>query len=183
MYEGRGDHAADEYSWYYGWEVVRQHWERAVPNKDAKILLPGIGNDPLLLDLVSSGWQQCTAFDYTESAIERQRDLLSYNPQATLSVQLQVWDATALPDEMSSTPFDAVLEKGALDAIYLSGEGQVEKAARELWRVTKRGGVCLSFSGVVPQDVRKKCFPECEWKWLRDGADDLQAGCFILERL
>ena len=145
MYEGRGDHAADEYSWYYGWEVVRQHWERAVPNKDAKILLPGIGNDPLLLDLVSSGWQQCTAFDYTESAIERQRDLLSYNPQATSSVQLQVWDATALPDEMSSTPFDAVLEKGALDAIYLSGEGQVEKAARELWRVTKRGGVCLSF--------------------------------------
>jgi len=226
MYNGMGDHDAAEYSWYYGWGVVKSHFERAVPDRAAKVLCPGIGNDPVLLDLVANGWTQVTAFDYTESAIARQRDLLSCDARAEAAVALEVWDATALPGELTGH-FDAVLEKGALDAIYLSGDGQVERAAAELARVVRRGGVVVSFSGVVPADVRRRCFPEarggeavsappkaeegCEeameetssngglgprsaeegvggdsgaqWRWIRDGSNDLAAGCFIFERL
>ena len=187
MYQGRGDHDAEEYSWYYGWDVVKKFWEPAVPDRSARVLLPGIGNDPVLLDLVAAGWTDLTAFDYSASAVARQEDLLSYDARAAEAVSLHVWDATALPEALAPPgSFDAVLEKGALDAIYLSGEGQVEKAAKELARVLKRGGVCVSFSGVVPEDVRRAAFPEGGeggWRWVRDGAGDLQAGCFVLERL
>mmetsp|Transcript_32757 Transcript_32757/g.73944 ORF Transcript_32757/g.73944 Transcript_32757/m.73944 type:complete len:252 (+) Transcript_32757:77-832(+) len=185
MYEGRGDHDAVEYSWYYGWDVVKAQWESAVHDKSSRVLIPGVGNDPMVLDLVAGGWTRLTAFDYSSAAIERQRDLLSFEPRALECVSLHVLDATALPrGAQGPTPecsFDAVLEKGALDAVYLSGDGQVEKSVAELARVLRPGGVCVSFSGVVPEAVRRKAFDERQWKWLRDGSSDLQAGCFIFE--
>ena len=49
-----------------------------LPSKNEEILLPGIGNDPILLDLLQKGYTKLTATDYSEFAIERQIDLLSY---------------------------------------------------------------------------------------------------------
>lgn len=76
--------------------------------------------------------------------------------------------------------FDVIMEKGALDAIYLSGDGNLEMTVQEFERILKPGGTLLSVSGVVPEDLRREVFSS--WKWLRDGTDDLQAGCFVLER-
>lgn len=39
--------------------------------------------------------------------------------------------------------FDVVIGKGALDAIYLSGEGSLEKSITEIARVIKRGGLFI----------------------------------------
>lgn len=54
LYQGRGDFPADEYSWYFGWEgygkFVKEHIR-----KDSRILIPGIGNDIALLDLLKVG--------------------------------------------------------------------------------------------------------------------------------
>ena len=181
MYEGQGDHNAEEYSWYYGWDVLKRHWEYAVPDKSANILVPGIGNEPTLLDMFASGWKRITAFDYAPAAIERQRALLEYDTRALESIDLHVWDATKLP--VGDSIFDAVLEKGALDAIFLSGEEQMEVAISELRRVLVPQGRLVSCSGVIPDETRRLIFPETHWKWLRDGTDDLQAGCFVLEKI
>ena len=40
----------------------------------------------------------------------------------------------------------------------------------------------MSFSGVVPEDVPRDGFDMENWEWLRDGSDDLKAGCFVLRK-
>lgn len=70
----------------------------------------------------------------------------------------------------------------ALDAIYLSGDGNFEASVSEFARVIKPGGICISCSGVVPEDLRREGFDNDRWDWLRDGSDDLKAGSFVLKR-
>eukprot|EP00986_Skeletonema_menzelii_P009348 scaffold4247_cov139-Skeletonema_menzelii.AAC.6 len=192
MYEGMGDFDADEYSWYYGFEVLKPYLiEYTADDDDNKqdkstisILIPGCGNDPLLLDLYNAGYHRLTAFDYSAGAIERQKTLLEYLPIGSNyedTVELSVEDARALPKEWEQS-FDVIIEKGALDAIYLSGDGNFEQSVKEFSRCLIPGGICLSFSGVVPEEVRRDGFDKENWEWLRDGSDDLKAGCFVLRK-
>jgi len=197
MYEGMGDFDADEYSWYYGFEVVKPYLLDYTANDGAvvsnkkqdkstiSILIPGCGNDPMLIDLYNAGYHRLTAFDYSEGAIERQKSLLEYLPSGSNyvdTVELSVEDARALPKEWEQS-FDVIIEKGALDAIYLSGDGNFEQSVEEFARCLKSGGVCMSFSGVVPEEVRRDGFDGKKWKWLRDGSEDLKAGCFVLRKI
>mmetsp|Transcript_8275 Transcript_8275/g.17522 ORF Transcript_8275/g.17522 Transcript_8275/m.17522 type:complete len:240 (-) Transcript_8275:204-923(-) len=183
MYAGMGDFPSDEYSWYYGWDSIKPHFVEATPDKGSKILVPGVGNDSMLLDLYGSGYKDLTAFDYSPNAIERQEELLTYDTGAARDVKLSVEDARELPRGWTAS-FDAILEKGALDAVYLSGDGNVERAATEFGRVLRKGGICVSISGVVPEELRRETlFPKEEWEWLRDGSEDLKAGCFVWKKL
>lgn len=210
MYDGMGDFDAEEYSWYYGYEVIRPHLQEygeellllndvdsgsiedeAAATMTSKhksqlsILLPGCGNDPLILDLYNDGYRKLTAFDYSLGAIERQRELLEYLPATSekSDIELRVEDARTLPTEWTNS-FDVIIEKGALDAIYLSGndERNLEKAIVEFERVLRPGGICISCSGVVPEQLRRETFRTTEWVWLRDGSDDLRAGCFVFRK-
>jgi SAM-dependent methyltransferase len=190
MYSGMGDFSSEEYSWYFGWGEIKSYFTEYAPlplkkrntkQQEPKILIPGIGNDSILLDLYNYGYKNITAFDYSESAIERQKDLLSYNNQAMNDIKLQVCDARTLEDEWEQS-FDLIFEKGALDAIYLSGDGFINMAVDELTRVIKVGGVFMSVSGVVPEELRRELFPTAKWDWLRDGSLDLKAGCFVWRR-
>ena len=80
--------------------------------------------------------------------------------------------------------FDIVLEKGLLDAVYLSGqEGNLFAAVESLSSTIRQGGIFVSVSGVVPDDLRRRVFREDDqWEWLRDGSQDLKAGCFIFRK-
>ena len=208
LYQGRGDFPMDEYQWYFGFERYGKFVQSFAPSKDEEILIPGIGNDPILLDLLQKGYKKLTATDYSEFAIERQQDLLSHqryrfsseieeeediitefdgndddnnnntNAEQRPTMLLQM-DARKMPPRWTHK-FDAIVEKGALDAIYLSGDGNVERAAKEFERTLKPGGILISVSGVVPVELRKEIFRD--WTWIRDGSDDLQAGCFVLEK-
>ena len=191
MYEGMGDFSSDEYSWYYGFEVIKPYLQTYVSDQfgdvsksQLDILIPGCGNDPLILDMFNSGYTSLTGFDYSEGAIERQRELLEYLPIGSdlENVELRVEDARFLPREWAGK-FDLIIEKGALDAIYLSGDGNFESSVQELRRVLKDGGICISCSGVVPPELRRGGFSEDNWKWLRDGTDDLKAGCFVFIKI
>lgn len=188
VYQGMGDFPPDEYSWYYGYDVIKPYLSKVTsPSKSPSILLPGIGNDPMLLDLHANGYTNLVAFDYSEHAIERQKDLLS-NEQAKQSktnkeygagVELHHMDARFLKSSWTER-FDVILEKGALDAIYLSGDGNVEASVLEMDRVLKPGGFVISVSGVVPNDIRRTIF--ADYIWIRDGAEDLRAGCFVFQK-
>lgn len=258
VYLGRGDFPADCYSWYFGWEVLGRILQRYVPltakgknggksivcdtrtnmidnknknNNSPRILVPGIGNDSILLDLYKAGYRNLVGQDYSEHAVERQYDLLSYegiqcslgedendedqaqsninnNNNAVMSVQIMQGDVTNLPDLWTNS-FDVILEKGLLDAVYLSGDGNFEAAVKNLDRVLRPGGIFISVSGVVPHELRKHVFPTacvivgngsvtdynseenyprsnlCTntlWEWLVDGSSDLKAGCFVLQK-
>lgn len=178
-YLGRGDFPADEYSWYYGWETIGKHIKQHIPDKKSKMLLPGIGNDPILLDLLGNGYEHLTAQDYSQHAVDRQNDLLESQANLPGTVSVTQGDVRDLPTEWSGQ-FDVVVEKGMLDAVYLSGDGNMEAAVDNLAKVLRPGGLILSVSGVVPAELRKLLFRE--WEWIRDGTDDLQAGCFVLKK-
>lgn len=236
-YIGRGDFPMEEYSWYYGWDdTIKTIWmDYVLPNltppitikgeiantcseekcydpKESKILIPGIGNDSVLLDLYGSGWKKLTAFDYSKHSIERQYDIISTtNVEKGVkdgNVNLYVMDATDLKeneiikkynvmkekldindqdlDTDWTDEFDIVFEKGALDAIYLScseHDERVQAAVSELSRVLHKGGIFVSVSGVVTEQLRRQMFSTEEWEWIRDGSDDLQAGCFVWKKL
>ena len=192
MYIGMGDFDSEEYSWYFGFDTIKpilmeymplppKKQERSQEQVPIKVLVPGVGNDGTLLDLYNFGYHDIVAFDYSSNAIERQQELLSFNSKASEDVELLVRDARELDDEWTGS-FDMILEKGALDAVFLSGEGNVEKAVDELKRVLKTGGYFMSVSGVVPEELRREVFPVQDWEWLRDGSDDLKAGCFVWRR-
>lgn len=188
MYDGMGDFDSEEYSWYFGFDTIKPIFSECIPpprskkpkneQKPCKILVPGVGNDGTLLDLYNFGYKDIIAFDYSSSAIDRQEDLLSYDDKALEDISLVVRDARNLDEEWTDT-FDLIFEKGALDAVYLSGKGNVEKAVDEMKRVIKTGGYFMSVSGVVPEDLRRKMFTNDDWEWIRDGSDDLKAGCFV----
>lgn len=178
VYAGRGDFPADCYSWYYGFDVLNKHVKHYISDKTHRILVPGVGNDSLLVDLVQAGYRNLVGQDYSEHAVERQEDLL-WQVDGAAEVSMLQGDVTNLPVEWTAT-FDAVIEKGLLDAVYLSGDGNVERATSELLRVLKPGGVMVSVSGVVPEDLRRQLAADV--KWLRDGTMDLQAGCFVWQK-
>lgn len=208
QYQGRGDFPMDEYQWYYGFERYGKFVQSYAPSKDEEILIPGIGNDPILLDLLQKGYTKLTATDYSEFAIDRQKDFLSFQrypfstdldtkEDETLTEQFDInddkiadseqqrrtkllqMDARKMPSQWDKK-FDAIVEKGTLDAIYLSGDGNVELAAKEFERTLKPGGILITMSCIVPVDLRKEIFRD--WAWIRDGSDDLDAGCFVLEK-
>mmetsp|Transcript_15711 Transcript_15711/g.17922 ORF Transcript_15711/g.17922 Transcript_15711/m.17922 type:complete len:263 (+) Transcript_15711:178-966(+) len=191
MYQGMGDFSSEEYSWYYGFESIKPYFIEYAPQPSKKktsekdeprILVPGIGNDGILLDLYNFGYKDITAFDYSESAVERQLELVSYDSKATEDIKVLVRDARKLDKEWENS-FDIIFEKGALDAIYLSGDGYVNMAIKELTRVLKKDGYFISVSGVIPEDLRKEIFQTDCWEWLRDGSNDLKAGCFVWRKL
>jgi SAM-dependent methyltransferase len=181
MYQGLGDFPSEEYQWYYGFDKYSKYVLDFVKKND-RILIPGIGNDPILIDLLSKKFTKICATDYSEHAIERQQDILSYSKiPDNVFVELQQMDARNMPSDWNHK-FDAILEKGALDAIYLSGDGNLELAAKEFARVVKQNGILISVSGVVPAELRRNVFDTDSWEWIRDGSDDLEAGCFVMRR-
>ena len=175
------------FSWYSGWVELEPFWRALVPSTSARVLLPGIGNDAAMVEMYDAGWTSLSAFDLSEEAIARASDL--FGPERLLGsagvgaagVSLAVADARELPFEASS--FDAVLDKGTLDAVYLAGG--LDKAARrrslrravdELARVVRPGGVVLSVTAAAEAHLPAAFLePRAEeegarWRVLWDGS-------------
>ena len=232
MYAGRGDFPMSEYSWYYDWNVIQAHLSATATTtttgqgsssssssplllghcrRDDRILIPGIGNDPLLRTLVEAGYRHLTAQDYSPAAILRQRDLLAdlrgvdvrpasddidddddddhdtNNPSDKPVVMLSCCNVLK-PLPYPPESFDIILEKGLLDAVYLSrddeedGGAVVRLAVQHLTQSLRNGGIFVSISGVLPSPLRRDIFAASSYECWRDGSDDLQAGCFIFEK-
>ena len=77
------------------------------------MLVPGVGNDPAILGLWDAGWQSVTAFDYSEDAVKRARAIFGDR-----DIKLLCADSRELP--FQTDEFDAVLDKGVLDAVGIS---------------------------------------------------------------
>lgn len=143
--------------------------------KSNKILIPGVGNDASLVDMYDDGYIHLTAMDYAPEGIERCRDLLGphrvQGDTSDVGVELIVADARDLSDCFDDDSFDAVLEKGTLDAIFLSGGKDKEKAFEnlnmaisELSRCVKPGGIFMSITAVVVDNIQAS-FDEREDAW------------------
>ena len=74
------------------------------PNRTARVLVPGVGNDAAMVSMFDDGWKRLTLFDYSPEGVRRAAELFGERP-----VDLRVADACALP--YASAAFDAVLDK------------------------------------------------------------------------
>lgn len=108
------------------------------------------------------GYSDMLAYDYSRRGVERARALFGGR-----DVELIVADATDLPLETASV--DATLDKGTLDAIYITGKDVFRDAVREMGRVTAPGGVAVSVSSVVEPDELLGAFDGALWENVHDG--------------
>ena len=184
----------EEFSWYSPWSDIAPFFMELVPlesngifSSPPKVLLPGIGNDSSMANMYDDGYTHLTAFDYAEEGIACAKKFFGsrwlvegrYNNQNNRKhvdgVDLHVADARNLP--FDSDTFDAVLEKGTLDAVYLSGGKDKEIASehlnmaiKELSRVVRQGGVVMSISAACADSIQSafNCLTT-EWEVIKDG--------------
>lgn len=169
------------FSWYADWTDIEPFFVELVPDREGtRVLLPGVGNDESMVDMYDSGYCRLSAFDYAPEAIECARRIFGSERLREGSqvegVDLRVADARRLP--YGDDSFDAVLEKGTLDAVYLSGGANKERGAlhlsmavSELARIVRPGGVVFSITAACVEAV-EAAFEEgtgTVWKQLRDG--------------
>ena len=143
------DTEAETFSWYCGWENELEPFftELVPPHSNSTVLIPGIGNDACIRDMFDAGYVHLSAFDYAPEGVECANRM--FGPERVeLMDDLRVADARSLP--YGDASFDAVLEKGTLDSIYLSGgkdkllsKKHLGMAVSELARVVKEGGGCV----------------------------------------
>lgn len=194
---------SDRFSWYCSWQELRPFWEELAPPCAAapRVLVPGVGVDGAVAELFDAGWRDLAAFDYSADAVERARTLFGDR-----TIELCCADATALP--YADASFDAVLDKGTLDAIGIGGDERLRAAVAELARTVAAGGVVVSISRALEgaellsafEPLRGEPAPpvetwheERQWEVLRNGelhiaetgeaSVDLAAGLFAWRRL
>lgn len=164
MYEGTGDRPSDSYSWYCGWEELGPFWKELVPDQNAHVLIAGIGNDPTPISLYEQGWKTITAFDYSQAGVERAKSLFGANEKDVTFVNA---DARDLP--LPDGSINAILDKGTLDAIYITSEGAFEEAVEEFTRVMEPGGVMVCVSNVILPELLLSSFQSSSWESIHDG--------------
>ena len=160
--------------------------------EQVQVLIAGIGNDITPIQMYDDGWTNMIAFDYSESGVHRAREL--FGP--TRLVQNDDTDTTNNNDDTAATigggakllvadcrelpiptgTINATLDKGTLDAIYITGKEVLFDSVKELTRVTAMGGIVVCVSAVIPQEELCDAFQEseeggsgCCWETLLDG--------------
>ena len=164
-----------EFSWYSGWFDLAPFLVHVITTDD-RILIPGVGSDRAIVDMYDAGFKNMVAFDYAVEGVRASISLLGEErllPKGT--AELLVADARQL-GIFPNDSFDAVLDKGTLDAIYLSGghdkhlgAQHLQMADDEFTRVVKPGGkfVCLT---AVCVDAVKDAVSARQWNVIRDGS-------------
>ena len=179
------------FSWYCGWtEELGPFFEELVPDKDSMVLVPGIGNDLAIRDMFDvGGYQKIVAFDYAPQGVdaakimfgEKRLDIIADRigeSTATLSKDFfRVCDARDLSGDFGNDTFDAVLDKGTFDSIYLSGGKNKDKAREnldmavsEIKRVLKENGIVFSVTAACVDAVQDAFDRDDDWKQVRDGS-------------
>ena len=111
-----------------------------------KVLLVGSGTSPLGLDMWNAGWQDITSLDFSKAVIE--------NREGADGFQWILGDARDLGKTFDHELFDAVIDKGTIDSIYLSGSknhaSDIERIVDGAAKVAKQGGTFITFSLTHP---------------------------------
>ena len=128
----------------------------------AKTLVLGGGTSTLAQTLCDEGWSDVTALDFSEVAVKRG---LEMEP----AVDWVVGDARRLDENFGEGAFGAIVDKGTIDAIYLSaGDSCTEDVgavAAGASRILAPRGTFLCVSLSAPQYL---------WPLLQGDAWDIQ---------
>ncbi|KAK9289137.1 hypothetical protein L1049_017610 [Liquidambar formosana] len=117
----------------------------ASPPASPQILVPGCGNSRLSEHLYDAGFRSITNIDFSKVVIS---DMLRRNIRARPDMRWRVMDMTSM--QFMDESFDAVLDKGGLDALMEPELGPKlgSQYLAEVKRVLKSGGkfICLTLA-------------------------------------
>ncbi|XP_021593869.1 eEF1A lysine and N-terminal methyltransferase isoform X2 [Manihot esculenta] len=149
----------DSFEWYAEWTELRQpllalldgapptgnHDTSLHPNSPLQILVPGCGNSRLSEHLYDAGFKDITNIDFSKVVIS---DMLRRNVRERPGMRWRVMDMTGM--QFADETFDAVLDKGGLDALMEPELGPKlgTQYLSEVQRVLKSGGkfICLTLA-------------------------------------
>lgn len=155
----------DAYSWYCGWEELSPFWRMLVPDTRCRIVIAGIGNDITPVNMYDDGYTNMMAYDYSRQGVNRARELFGIDRCS--DVELVTAEATNLPVNASSV--HVTLDKGTLDAIYITGKDIFKDSVEEMTRYTAPEGRVVSISRVIDPDVLLEAFDNQYWENVHDG--------------
>eukprot|EP00571_Detonula_confervacea_P007393 CAMPEP_0172313088 /NCGR_PEP_ID=MMETSP1058-20130122/19359_1 /TAXON_ID=83371 /ORGANISM="Detonula confervacea, Strain CCMP 353" /LENGTH=272 /DNA_ID=CAMNT_0013026685 /DNA_START=258 /DNA_END=1073 /DNA_ORIENTATION=- len=156
---------SDAYSWYCGWDELQPFWTMLVPDQKSHVVIAGIGNDPAPVRMYDAGWTTMMGYDYSQSGVDRARELFGVGRD---TVDLITADARKLPLDAASV--GATLDKGTLDAIYITGKDIFRDSVEEMGRVTATDGCVVSISTVIGPDDLLSAFDNPLWECVHDGS-------------
>ena len=139
---------AKAFEWYGEWSELRGCVERYV-EMEARLLVVGCGNSNLSQDMYEEGWQRVVNVDFSPVVIE---EMAAKTAVSCPGMEWKLMDMTAMGGDggFADGTFDAVLDKGALDALMAEDSREVAVAANkmleEVVRVLKPDGVYVVVS-------------------------------------
>ncbi|XP_026387875.1 methyltransferase-like protein 13 [Papaver somniferum] len=153
----------DTFEWYAEWQFLKtpllshlsNHTTQTLDKSNSKspppppsalqILVPGCGNSKLSENVYDAGFQNITNIDFSKVVIS---DMLRRNIRTRPSMKWRVMDMTQM--QFKDGIFDAVLDKGGLDALMEPELGPKlgTQYLAEVKRVLRTGGtfVCLTLA-------------------------------------
>ncbi|KAK2644013.1 hypothetical protein Ddye_019208 [Dipteronia dyeriana] len=139
----------DSFEWYAEWSQLRAPLLSLLPppssSPQQQILVPGCGNSRLSEILYDAGFPAITNIDFSKVVIS---DMLRRNLRDRPVMKWRVMDMTAM--QFMDETFDAVLDKGGLDALMEPELGPKlgDQYLSEVKRILKSGGkfICLTLT-------------------------------------
>ncbi|KAG9160072.1 hypothetical protein Leryth_005802 [Lithospermum erythrorhizon] len=137
--------SSDAFEWYAEWEDLKSPLLPHLNSLDggSQILVPGCGNSRLSEYLYDEGFKGITNIDFSKVAIT---GMLRKNVRVRKEMKWRVMDMTHM--QLDDESFDAVVDKGGLDALMEPGHGPKlgNQYLSEVKRVLKVGGkfICLT---------------------------------------
>jgi len=140
--------------WYWGKEDTV---DAEIPNLVSlfqekgfgRVLDLGCGTGRHVIYLAQKGFQ-VSAFDQSEAAITRVRQLLA---ERGLTANLKVWDMAQTPYPFKESEFDAVI---AVRVIHHTNMATIRKIIDEMFRVTREGGYLYVQSPTYEKAIRQR---------------------------
>lgn len=199
------------YEWYVDFEAARPYIHAAQPpsalpdgDTDIRVLVLGVGNSRLSVDLIDDGYRDVTGIDFVPEAVTLADRLAVGRPIRNI-----VDDIRDLRHARAFAPFSLAVDKGTLDAVSMlrhqPGHGETSRTRREdvsqslidvsalqaalrsVHRVLAPGGALVSISAVIqPEDLLEAAAAtgpwvvECPGAQLGPHGGDVHA--FILRR-
>jgi SAM-dependent methyltransferase len=151
------------FDWLENYDELREYINSHL-TRDQHILIPGCGNSTLSDAMFNDGYHQLTNIDFSPVVIEQ---MARRYPSLTWSVM----DIRHLT--FPNGAFDAVLDKGTLDAFTCGGDvdDNIFQALSEYGRVLRPGGVAYIISFGQASDRAEYFEPAREHRWIYDGFD------------
>ncbi|GKV28678.1 hypothetical protein SLEP1_g37697 [Rubroshorea leprosula] len=152
----------DSFEWYAEWDQLRDLLLPLLQQPSScQILVPGCGNSRLSEHLYDAGFHSITNVDFSKVVIS---DMLRRNVRDRPHMRWRVMDMTQL--QFTDETFDAVLDKGGLDALMEPKLGPKlgNQYLSEVKRVLRSGGkfICLT---LAESHVLGLLFPKFRFGW------------------